>query len=1064
MPEFLAPGVFIEEQTTAVQTIQAVSTSMAGFVGFTTRGPSNIATYITSYEDAVRKFGGITRKSLMMYALAAFFQNGGSRGYVVRVPPSDSVAASCAIQSKITDQQIETGATGTAAFTRSASASLLADHEGDTPLAPTTVNVRWRAAGGAVTNQTLRQRNGSSALVSVSGQALYEGRIDFKATRLVAGADANGGVYYRSVADHGTGVQVTHVLAGASQSLAVTVSGNRITVTLATDGSAVITSTAAQVVAAIAASAAAAALVTATATGTGAGLARAGEVLNLSGIPSIDGNMDALVPGSLVLSWTAGGSSSSINFSGVTTTPTQTQTNVAGSRATIDLRTGRFSLECAVSETPGVPDAGAEMTVSYTPAAPFAMTDDGAGAFPATTILTANGSVSYVDGSYSFTTLAPAQATRSIGAGTDGTVNITVDRAGYLGNEYTVQVVVPSGTAALSARLVGTAITVNLAVTTGTPTSGANTATLIAAAIQALPGVSAAASGTGATEITTAAASATFTGGRDDTRPHNLARVLATYRINAWTLAPTSTGLWGNDLRVLVAGEPGAYVAATATFTSYRVSVQLYDADQQQFQTVETFEELNFNDPANAQYWVDVLNELSEYVTVSTAGADEDVRQLVGFGRSLAIGAGDESTAGQVLSGTLLGAPLAGRSVTLAYTDQNGVARTITDNGFGLLTGSVDATYAAVVSGLAANRIDLSTGQYNVKTLYPVRRGTFVVATYRSAPEEAIHTEDFGDTATGRNYTAGSDGTFTPSTYGRNQISEPTTLSPLHRGVYALSQVDDLLQVVVPDFAGDVTVSQDLADYAESRATSNPSGGDRFIILATPRGLNVQQATDWLQNQFGRRSKYVAAYWPWVKIRDPLSNNRLIAIPPIGHVAGVFARTDATRNVGKAPAGTVDGQLRYVSELEYTPTQGDREYANPRNLNTIRSDRQVGTAVWGCSTLAASSAWRNINAVRLFMFVEKSVFESTHWVVFENNGPGLWARITLQLEGFLSGLFIDGYFAGTTRAQAYSIQVDDANNPAEIIEAGQVVVDVSIAPNKPAKFARFRFSQRSLAA
>lgn len=1061
MAELLSPGVFIEEKAADLQTIQAVSTSNCGFTGFTPRGPSDLATLVTSYPDAVRKFGGITRKSFMGYCLAAFFQNGGSRAFISRVTPADAVAASAKVQSKTTDQQIETGATGTAAFTKTAGTSLLKDNGGVTPLVTRSVTFRWRSAGLVASSQIARKRDGSTALTSVAAQAYYEGRIDLKATRLIAGVDANGGVYYRSVADYGTAVEVTQINAGANQALSVSVSGSRVLVNLATDAGAVVTSTAAQVAAAVTGSVAAAALLTATATGTGAGLVLAAEVLPLSGLAAFDGALDRITPGSLKVTWQAGGASKSVAFTGVVTTPTQTVSNVAGSSVTLDLRTGVFALTCHATETPAGPDAGVSVTVAYTPGVDRSITDDGAGVFAAGSTLTAPGAISYTDGSYSFTTIAPASAVKAIGAGGDGTVNITVDQPGTLGNEYTVAIVVPGGTSPLSAVLNGTALTVNLDVTVGVPTVGANTATLIAAAIAALPGLSATATGTGADEITVAAAASAFTGGLTDTRPHNLARVLATYKIAAWALEPISKGEWGSDLRLVLVGEVNYYTPATASYSAWRAYVQLYNSESGQYDTVETFEELSLTDPNSAQYWVDVLNETSDYVIVDSAGGDEAPGELNGISRSVVIGAGDESSTGQTFQTTLANGPIAGRSVTLTYTDTTGTTRTITDNGFGVLSGSVDTTYATTVGDLGPNRINPTTGQINVRTLYALRHGTVATVTYRSAPEETQHTEDFGDTDKG--YTAGSDGTFDSTNYGRSQISDSTVLEADAKGIYALNQIDEIMQVVVPDFAGDTTVSQDLVDFAEARVASNPSGGDRFIILTTPRASSAQEAADWVQNQLLRRSKYAAVYWPWIRVGDPLQNNRLLTMPPIAHVAGVYARTDATRNVGKAPAGTVDGQLRYISELEYVPTQGDRDYVFPRLVNPLRSDAMVGTAVWGSYTLAASSAWRNVNAVRLFMFVEKSVFNATHWICFENNGPGLWSRIKLQLDGFLGNLFVDGYFAGSTRAEAYEVIVDDTNNPQAVIDSGQVVTDVAIAPNKSAYFARFRFAQRSLA-
>jgi phage tail sheath protein FI len=96
------------------------------------------------------------------------------------------------------------------------------------------------------------------------------------------------------------------------------------------------------------------------------------------------------------------------------------------------------------------------------------------------------------------------------------------------------------------------------------------------------------------------------------------------------------------------------------------------------------------------------------------------------------------------------------------------------------------------------------------------------------------------------------------------------------------------------------------------------------------------------------------------------------------------------------------------------------------------------------------------------MFVERSIFNSTHWIVFENNGPNLWARIKSQVQGFLQGLFDDGMLAGNTPSQAFFVTVDETNNTEATQDAGYVIIDVGIAPHKPAEFVRFRFQQKTL--
>lgn len=523
---------------------------------------------------------------------------------------------------------------------------------------------------------------------------------------------------------------------------------------------------------------------------------------------------------------------------------------------------------------------------------------------------------------------------------------------------------------------------------------------------------------------------------------HNLAPILIDYETNAWDMDPTSAGTWGNGLRLRVRGNVDNYDAATATYSKFDVLVYLQNDITGDYEIVETYEALDFDTATDVQYFADVLNELSDYINIVTPAGDLVVGQLNGVALSQIVGGGDELPAGRSFSFTLDHLPTA-RTVVISFADNTGAPMSITDDGAGLLVGDVDPT--------ATNTIDYTTGAVVFTTVNPVDETSFVTIAFREQPEESLHSQDLA---------GGTDGTFSGGTWGRNQFTNPT-LQTTYGGVYALDRVDEIMQVIIPDFAGDVTITGDLLDYAELRAAL-PQGGDRYIILTVPRGSTAQEAVDWLRYDLGRYSKFAALYWPWVKVADPLSDDRPMLMPALAHIAGIYARTDANRNVGKAPGGTVDGALRYLLGLEVNPSQGDRDLVYPSRINPLISSVQTGLAVWGVRQIAIESEWRYINARRLFMFLEKSVFQSTFWIVFEANGPALWAKIKQQLDSFFGNLFAQGYFAGNSPSQAYFIICDDTNNTPATIDAGQVIIDIGVAPNKPAEFVRFRFTQKTL--
>lgn len=518
------------------------------------------------------------------------------------------------------------------------------------------------------------------------------------------------------------------------------------------------------------------------------------------------------------------------------------------------------------------------------------------------------------------------------------------------------------------------------------------------------------------------------------------------YTIEAWDLNPVSKGSWANKLRVVLSGNTDFYDAATATFSKFNMNVFLTDGTGASV-LKEVFEELDLSDPASDTYFPDVINDLSDFVSVTAGGADEPPGQLNGIARSTSIAGGVAASPIVAITSSVGKLPVKPRTVTITYVDNaTSATKTITDDGKGALVGDVSG---------ATNTINYATGAAVFTPATIVKAGTLITAAYRSSAVETSHTEQFGDTT--KSYTVGSNGTFSSGTYGRDQISAPALISD-YMGLYALNRVEELLQVAVPDFAGDLVITGDLLDYADTRA-SQPSGGDRFVILTVPKGSSAQDAVDWLRFELGRYSKFAALYWPWIKVADPLSKNRPLVMPPLGHIAGIYARTDSQRNVAKAPAGTTDGALNFLLGLETNPTQGERDLVYPNKINPLLFTPQTGNVVWGCRTISNDSQWRYVSVRRLFMFLEKSVYNATWWIPFENNGPALWAKITAQLNSFLLAQFNAGLLAGSSPAQAFSVVCDGTNNTAATIELGQVNVDVSVAPFKPAEFVTFRFAQ-----
>ena len=1007
MAEFLSPGVFIEEVTSAVQTIAAVSTSNMGIVGFTRKGPTDEATLVTSSDQFFRLFGDLSPDTYMGLSVLAFFANGGRRCFVVRVMPSDAVASDVDIQSKTYDQQIETGTGVAVAFTKTALNTQLKVTSGASPVigyngqANLGFGLRWRGAGTAVAAQQVKQLDGTTNVTLVNGTNDYEFRIATASLPAFAEEDWK-------------------------------------------------------------------------------------QMVVIPGTVSISFDPDGGGARTITITAPVSGTVSTVFGNGLTT---DTKTKVV-----FDHATGIGSIHLGSAEvddrTTGAV-VGASFTISYTPATTsFTVRDDGAGALAQITLatLTAPGTINYNTGAYSFTTTAgakPHNAAPVLATYSVENFDMNPISKGVWSEEIKIQVqgnadYFDATTQSYSKYDVNVAeyndaaaayvVVESYEALDFTDTGSADYMPDVLNELSDLVNVIVPALNENIGQLNGRSMTIRLGGGAGSAKTFAPADLLGDTLVNAGleigkrsvSISYTADGEYASGTITTVAG---ASLVDTETFT-------LSDG-------VNTPTVFEFDSGGG----VTVGNVAVPFTALDTATQVRDaiITAINGVGATLLITASSggaalvnlvnetQGTVGNTLSSDTV--VNAGFVVTNMTGGLDQTAGSIVDDGTGILTGDVDPTYATTISYLGTdidpNTVNYTLGVANFKTADAVAPATLVTATFYTAPEESVHEELFGDVTKQftdslavQHYQSGSDGTFTALTYSRTQFTDPT-LQATNSGLYALNRIDEIMQVIIPDFAGDVVVTGDLLDYAAARANL-PSGGDRFIILTVPVGSSPQEAVDWFRFDLGRFSKFAALYWPWVKVADPLANGRPLLMPPLGHVAGIYARTDAQRNVGKAPAGTTDGALNFLVGLEYEPTQGERDFVYPNKINSLISSSQTGLAVWGARTIAIESEWRYIQARRLFMFLEKSIYNATGWIVFENNGPGLWARIKAQLDGFLNGLFKEGLFFGNSPSQAYFVIVDDTNNDASSIEAGQVIIDVGVAPNRPAEFVRFRFQQKTI--
>ena len=237
---------------------------------------------------------------------------------------------------------------------------------------------------------------------------------------------------------------------------------------------------------------------------------------------------------------------------------------------------------------------------------------------------------------------------------------------------------------------------------------------------------------------------------------------------------------------------------------------------------------------------------------------------------------------------------------------------------------------------------------------------------------------------------------------------------------------------------------------------------DRIALIEPPinaaldTGDALSRARAW-RSRFD--SQYAALYYPWLSVVDPLrnaSNNVTRYIPPSGHVAGQYANTDLTIGVYKAPA---NAQLQWVQDVTFAINDSMGGVLNPLGIDAIRSFPGRGIRVYGARTVASDPNWIYVNVRRLMMMIEKSIYLSTQWAVFEPNNYLTRIKITMSLTTFLTTLWQQGALMGSTPQAAFFVICDASNNPETNVQNGILIADIGVAPSQPFEFVVLRLGR-----
>ena len=223
-----------------------------------------------------------------------------------------------------------------------------------------------------------------------------------------------------------------------------------------------------------------------------------------------------------------------------------------------------------------------------------------------------------------------------------------------------------------------------------------------------------------------------------------------------------------------------------------------------------------------------------------------------------------------------------------------------------------------------------------------------------------------------------------------------------------------------------------------------------MAILDFPPDTNPTGAMQW-RRLFD--TSYAAFYYPYV---IPSAGTKGRPMPPSGHVAGVYAKCDHEQGVYRAPANE---EVEGVVDLELFLQQQDIGTLNSEGINCIQVFSQRGIRLWGARTAASDPVLRFVNVRRTIAAISRALNSGLQWVIFENNGPDLWATISRDVYFFLDQLWRLGYLRGQAADDAFFVKCDDELNTEETRKAGQVLIDVGLAPFRPAEYIGIRVVQ-----
>ncbi len=506
-------------------------------------------------------------------------------------------------------------------------------------------------------------------------------------------------------------------------------------------------------------------------------------------------------------------------------------------------------------------------------------------------------------------------------------------------------------------------------------------------------------------------------------------------------------GGWGNRLLVSVEEEP-AGLAATAT-TALAPPLQITVASLTGIEAGSLLEVTNPDTGASVMMKVRRTDRAASAVTLDGAGLDAAAMAALGaIVNPLVVRSREFRLSVQLRRRPDPAVPSRNNQIIGSELFRHLSMDSRHSRYFERVIGAVNGTLR-----LEDGRPEGESGYVRVADLAP---DVATLESIRPGPEALVDALPGGGTQPARHALGGGDdalSTMADTVYLGADAAEPR----LRTGLASLRNVPEISIVAVPGQTGANLQSQLIAHCETMRY--------RFAVLDSTNG-QASLADVQAQRQLFD-SKYAAIYYPWLTVPDPMPDTlalvRDFALPPSGHVIGIYARTDEERGVHKAPANEV---VRGVTGLTRSLQKGEQDILNPSpvNINVIRDFRPDGRSirVWGARCITSDQQHKYVPVRRLLIFLEQSIERGLQWVVFEPNGPELWARVTQTVEAFLTDVWRAGALEGREPAQGFFVRCDETTMTASDRTNGRLIIVAGVAPVMPAEFVIFRIGLTTL--